>query len=67
MLTFVNDFSLMHGFTSWDQKSKVFSIFNNFKALVKNHTNRKIKKLEFYETNLMCSTLSMELLDTRRL
>jgi len=57
MLTFVNDFSHKVWVYLLRHKNEAFSMFKKFKALVANHTSKKIKKLrtdngiEFYESD----------------
>ena len=45
MLTFVDDFSRKVWVYFLRKKNETFLIFNKLKALVKNQTGRKIKKL----------------------
>ena len=47
VLTFIDDFSICCWVFFLKYKSKVFDLFKGFKALVENHSGRKLKVLRF--------------------
>ena len=72
MLTFADDFLWKVYICFLRQKNETFSMFKKFKALVRNQTGRKIKKLgrrhwflNFMRRSLMISAQSMAQLGTR--